>query len=88
MVLTSAQRQAAYRARHLKDEDGKGERLNMIVSATAKTQLKRLAKSYGVTQRVLVERLLDDAQAQVLSGLTGEQQNAYADCTLKLNVTA
>lgn len=88
MVLTSAQRQAAYRQRHLKDVDGSGERLNMIVSAAAKMQLKRLAASYGVTQRVLIERLLATAQAEVLSGLTAEQHNAYVDCTLKLNVTA
>ena len=88
MVLTSAQRQAAHRARHLKDVDGSGERLNMIVNAAAKMQLMRLAASYGVTQRALVERLLAAAQAEAFSGLTGEQQDAYADCTLKLSVTA
>jgi hypothetical protein len=88
MALTNAQRQAAYRVRHLKDTEGLGERLNMVVSVDAKNQLKRLASCYGVTQRQLIERLLADAQSQALNTLNGTQANAYYDCTLTLSVTA
>lgn len=65
MSKTNAERQAAYRARHLKDEHGKGERLNTLIDLHAKRALERLAACYGVTQRAMLERLL--AQAELLA---------------------
>ena len=53
MKKSNAQRQRAYRDRHLKltDElDDMLERINQMVSLPAKTALKRLASYYGVTQ--------------------------------------
>jgi hypothetical protein len=88
MPLTNAQRQAAYRVRHLKDADGLGERLNMVVSVDAKNQLQRLASCYGVTQRQLIERVLADAQREVLNKLDSERANAYYDHALTLGVVA
>jgi hypothetical protein len=35
MAMSSAQRQAAFRARHLKDENGKGERLSLVIDLHA-----------------------------------------------------
>ncbi len=54
-MATSAERQAAYRQRHLQDVDGHGERLNMVISVQAKAQLKRLARHAGITQRSMLE---------------------------------
>ena len=66
MARTSAQRQAAYRERHLKEESGKGERLNLIINLNAKRAIERLAICYGVTQKDIIERLALGAQRVTL----------------------
>ena len=66
MARTSAQRQAAYRERHLKEESGKGERLNLIINLNAKRAIERLAICYGVTQKEIIERLALGAQRVTL----------------------
>ncbi len=43
MTKSNAERQAAYRQRNLKSEDGNSERLNMLVDVHAKRTLERLA---------------------------------------------
>lgn len=77
MAKTSAERQAAYRARHLKD--GEGERINMVVSLGAAMALRRLAAHRGNTQRQVLENLLAEAQAATTGDMTSEQQSAYFD---------
>lgn len=47
MAQSNAERQRAYRQRHLKDIEGGGERLNTVVSVSAKAQLARLAQYHG-----------------------------------------
>ena len=42
MPTSNAQRQAAYRARHLQSDDGEGVRLNLIIGTHAKCALERL----------------------------------------------
>jgi hypothetical protein len=66
MTMSNAQRQAAYRARHLFDEAAQGERLNVVLDASAKRMLERLAACYGVTQRALLQGLLSNAQHEAL----------------------
>ncbi|MBK7520108.1 MAG: hypothetical protein IPJ33_19600 [Gammaproteobacteria bacterium] len=61
-MATNAERQRAYRQRHLQDVDGSGERLNMVVSVQAKAQLGRLARHHGISQRAMLERLLAAAE--------------------------
>lgn len=58
---SNAQRQADYRARHLKDENAQLERLSLLVDLHAKRALERLASCYGVTQRAMLERLVMQA---------------------------
>jgi len=71
MANTAAQRQAAYRARRSgAGRDGNGERqLNMWVDTEAALGLARLARRAGVTQREMVERLVAQADKEVLAGL-------------------
>lgn len=60
MAKTTAERQAAYRARQVdagKNGDGQ-RRVSMWLSTGAALALARLACRYGVTQRELVERML------------------------------
>ena len=66
MAKSNAARQAAYRARHLIDEDGTGERLNLVIDLHAKRALERLAVCYGVTQREAIERLVLHAERAAL----------------------
>jgi macrodomain Ter protein organizer (MatP/YcbG family) len=62
-MATAAERQRAYRQRHLKDEAGSGERLSMVISVSAKAKLGRLARHYGMTKRQVIEKLLGDAES-------------------------
>ena len=77
MAKSNAQRQRAYWERHLKGVEGEGERLNTIVNLSAKRALERLASCYGVTQRNALERIIEEAQNRLLSGLSSKQQAAY-----------
>lgn len=87
-MATNAERQAAYRAKHLKDVDGTGERLNIIINTHAKRALERLASCYGVTQRATIEKLLLDAERHAATEkIPGGDADYYAG-KLKLNVTA
>jgi hypothetical protein len=79
MGKSGAQRQAEYRQRHLKDETGALERLNLLVQVSAKRQLERLAYCYGVTQRAMLERLLAEAERATLDALSPEEQGDYLD---------
>jgi hypothetical protein len=89
-ALTNAQRQAAYRERHLKSEDGTGERLNVVIDVQVKKALERLAFYYGVTNKSMLECLVTEAQDRLLAALDGDQQNDYYDGKLMApnNVTA
>ncbi len=66
ITTTNAQRQAAYRTRHMKAEDGGGERLNVVIDLHAKRALERLATCYGVTKRAILERLAAEAERLAL----------------------
>ena len=90
MATSNAQRQAAYRAKHLKAENALGERLNLIVDVHAKAALKRLASCYGVTQAAMIERLVLAAEYAAIDAavnLPNGQADYYAS-KLKLPVTA
>ena len=77
MAQTNAQRQAAYRARHLKDESGTDERISLLVDLHAKRALERLATRYAVTQRAMLERLVKNAESAMLDTLTPDEQASY-----------
>jgi hypothetical protein len=67
MAKSPAERQAAYRARR---NDGEGDRrLNTWIMSSADLALDRLARHYGVTRRVMLERLILEADDAILKGL-------------------
>lgn len=80
MGMTNAERQQAYRQRHLKDVAGAGERLNGIVSAASKAQLTRLARHYGLSQRATLEKVIQSAERAVVARLK-DTAIYYADVT-------
>jgi len=67
MARTTAERQAAYRARR---NDGEGERrLSTWVSTGADLALERLARCNRVTKRAMIERLALAADEEVVRTL-------------------
>ncbi|MFM0134323.1 MULTISPECIES: hypothetical protein [Paraburkholderia] len=88
MAMSSAERQAAYRERHLKDENGKGERLGLVIDLHAKRALERVAACYGVTQRAMLERLLVQAEEVALkrAGKLPKGQADYYAGRLRLDM--
>lgn len=73
----NAKRQAEYRKRRLKE--GSDQRLNVILDLHAKLALERMAKHYSVTNKKVLERLLLEAQSQLLEQMDGQQQSDYYD---------
>ncbi len=88
-MATNAERQAAYRAKHLAGLDNDGSRLNLVVNDGAKRALERLASCYGVTQRAMIERLLVDAElaACKVAAVQPGGEDQYFTKTIKFDVT-
>lgn len=76
---SNAQRQADYRARHLKSEDGQLQRLNLMIDLHAKRALERLASCYGVTQKSMLESLLGQADRVAIDEAIVASPNGQAD---------
>lgn len=69
MAKTAAERQREYLAnRQLAGENGE-RRVTAYVSTRAALALERLSRSYGVTKRELLEKLLVAEEDKVLQGL-------------------
>ncbi|AOJ67344.1 MULTISPECIES: hypothetical protein [Burkholderia] len=81
MTQTTAQRQAAYRARReTAGKDGNGDRrLDMWMSTEAYLALTRLARRYSVTKRQMLERLIARADDAIVRRLDpdSEQWDQY-----------
>jgi hypothetical protein len=86
MAKTAAERQAEYRKnRSTAGESGDGERrINTWVATGVAFALSRLARRYGVTQREMLERLILEADQQIINSLDDDSQEL---CDY-LNVTA
>lgn len=81
MAKTSAERQAAYRARR---NDGEGDRrINTWICTKADLALERLAHRYGVTKREMIERLVISADNEILQTLQLDtlEWDAYLNVT-------
>ena len=80
MPRTNAQRQAKYkRKKYDRDE----ARLDIMIDYRAKARLKRLALCCGVTQKVLLEKLLESEDKQIMEKLSEEETEAYINGELK-----
>lgn len=69
MAKTAAERQKEYRANRQFAGDNGERRVSAYVSTRAALALARLADSYGVTKRELLEKLLIDEEDKVLKGM-------------------
>jgi len=79
-AATGAERQAAYRRRHLDEIDSlDSARLNMVVPIATKRALERLARRYAVTQRIMLERLVEEAERVAIRELSNAEMRRYYD---------
>ncbi len=77
MALSNADRQRAYRQRHLAGVEGTRARLNMIVEQDAVLALRRLAAHKGQSQADTLRELILSAQNRVTSNMRGEAWDKY-----------
>ena len=78
MALSNSEKQARYIARHL-GPDGEKVRVGLILSATARAQMDRLARRKGYTLTTLVEELVARAERRVTTKLSGKALKRYLD---------
>ena len=77
-AASGAERQAAYRRRHLDEIDTlDSARLNMIVSTATKRALERLALHYAVTQREMLRRIVEEAERTATRDLSSSELRQY-----------
>jgi hypothetical protein len=69
MAKTAAERQKEYRASRQFAGDNGERRVSAYVSTRAALALNRLANSYGITKREMLEKLLIDEDDKILRGL-------------------
>jgi hypothetical protein len=62
----------------MKEENGTGERLNIMIDLHARRALERLAKCYGVTQKAMLEQVLKQAENAALDK-AAKLSNGHAD---------
>lgn len=79
--MTPAQRQAAWRARRQTAGENGERRISTWVSTSAALALARLAQREGVTQRDILEKLLEQAQNRVIGQLDGDALDEYLNIT-------
>lgn len=83
MAKTTAERQKDYRAKRPFAGDNGERRLNTWISSSASFALDRLAASYGVTKREMLERLVmaeDEKLITNIGGLDTAEGEAYMSC--------
>lgn len=78
MAFTNSEKQARYRERHL-GVDGQKVRVGLILNATTRARMERLARHKGYTITALVEELIESAERRVISNLTGKALKVYLD---------
>lgn len=81
MSKTTAERQAAYRARRpFAGTDNNGERrINTWVNTGTYLALKRLSRHNEVTMREILERIVMAEDARVTSGMDDDAWDAYQE---------
>lgn len=87
MAQTNAQRQAAFRARHLNSTDSTTQRVDLLIDAHAKAALKRLALHRGSTQWETLQKLIADAESALVDTLDKTAQTDYYEGKAKKIVT-
>jgi hypothetical protein len=76
MPMTSAEKQRAYRERHL-GFYGEKSRVQLVLSVHAKFQLERLARHKGYSVTALVEEMAAAAERGIIDRMTSKERREY-----------
>ncbi len=87
MAQTNAQRQAAFRARHLNSTDCPVERIDLLIEVHAKAALKRLALHHSLPQWEMLQKLIGEAESALVDSLDKAAQTTYFADKAKKPVT-
>ncbi|MBL8473666.1 MAG: hypothetical protein JNM98_17875 [Rhodocyclaceae bacterium] len=77
MAMSNREKQAAFRARHIKGDEADRERLHLLVPVRVKRALERIARHHGLSQAAMLERFILDAQDQITRGMDNEQYRVF-----------
>lgn len=75
--MTNAERQAAYRRRHLGSGAGECVRADLVINQSASLAFDRLAQNFSLSKRQTLEHLLLLAEAAVLASLNSNGRKRY-----------
>ena len=75
---TNAQRQAAFKQRHLASDTGACARVDLVIDQSANQAFERMARSFGLSKRQTLEQMLTFAESALLSALTEPNRKRYA----------
>jgi hypothetical protein len=78
MAMTNAEKQRAYRERHL-GFSGEKSRLQLVLAVHARFQLERVARHRGYSVTTLVEELAAQVEREIIDRMTTKQRQAYFD---------
>jgi hypothetical protein len=78
MPLTNAERQRAYRERHLGDH-GEKRRIQLFLGTSTRAQLDRLARHRRYTVTALIEEWAASAERRATARLSGKALKTYYD---------
>jgi hypothetical protein len=78
MVMTNAEKQRAYRDRHL-GFHGEKSRMQLVLSVRARFQLERIARHKGYSVTALVEELAAEVERGIIDRMTLKERQAYFD---------
>lgn len=84
---SNAERQAAYRQRHL-SPTGISSRLNCVIEQPKADALSRMAKAFGLTKRETIEEALGLVEAALLNQLPVSDRAKYFAGTLTFSIEA
>jgi hypothetical protein len=79
MALTNAEKQARWRERHLKNEDGTKRRAQFVFDASTTNQLKRVAAHRECSVASLIKEWAVNAERRITAQLSGRALQQYYD---------
>jgi hypothetical protein len=78
MAMTNAEKQRAYRERHL-GFNGEKSRMQLVLSVRSRFQLERVARHKGYSVTALVEELAAQVEQRIINRMTPRQHQEYFD---------
>jgi hypothetical protein len=76
MPLSNSEKQARFIERHL-GVNGEKARVGLILNATTRTKMSRIARHKGYTITAMIEELVGSAERRITARLSGRARKRY-----------